>query len=117
MDERAGPLGSQVAGPGSGIGCRSGPARATIEAGLWRAERVLIDKWLSPMLGPGSWRHRAHCLRAVPCDDSRTGSYHDPNGRSGPEPERFTFVLHDLAQPPTAEQVSQGGLAPYVDGV
>ena len=26
-------------------------------------------------------------------------------------------MLHDLAQPPTAEQVSQGGLAPYVDGV
>ena len=26
-------------------------------------------------------------------------------------------MLHDLGQPPTAEQVSQGGLAPYVDGV
>ena len=41
----------------------------------------------------------------------------DPDGPLGPEPERFTFVLHDLAQLPTAEQVSQGGLAPYVDGV
>ncbi len=76
-----------------------------------------MDKWLSPMLGPGSWWHRAHRLRAVPCDDNRTGSYHDPNGASGPGPESCTFVLHDLAQPPTAEQVSQGGLAPYVDGV
>ncbi len=69
------------------------------------------------MWAPGSRWHRAHRLRAVPCDDNRTGFYHDPDGPLGPEPERFTFVLHDLAQPPTAEQVSQGGLAPYVDGV
>ncbi len=40
-----------------------------------------------------------------------------PDDPTGPEPERFTFVLHDLAQPPTAEQVAQGGLAPYVDGI
>ncbi len=47
----------------------------------------------------------------------RIAFYEDPDGPLGPEPERFTFVLHDLGQPPTAEQVSQGGLAPYVDGV
>ena len=47
----------------------------------------------------------------------RIAFYEDPDGPLGPEPERFTYVLHDLAQPPTAEQVSQGGLAPYVDGV
>ena len=47
----------------------------------------------------------------------RIAFYEDPDGPTGPEPERFTFVLHDLAQPPTAEQVAQGGLAPYVDGI
>ncbi len=47
----------------------------------------------------------------------RIAFYEDPDGPLGPEPETFTFVLHDLAQPPTAEQVSQGGLAPYVDGI
>ncbi len=45
----------------------------------------------------------------------RIAEYAD--GPTGPESERFTFVLHDLAQPPTAEQVAQGGLAPYVDGI
>ncbi len=47
----------------------------------------------------------------------RIAFYEDPDGPTGPEPERFTFVLHDLAQPPTAEQIAQGGLAPYVDGI
>ncbi len=47
----------------------------------------------------------------------RIAFYEDPDGPAGPEPERFTFVLHDLAQPPSAEQVAQGGLAPYVDGI
>jgi len=46
----------------------------------------------------------------------RIAFYEDPNGPPGPERESFTFVLHDSAQPPTAEQVSQGGLALDVDG-
>ncbi len=44
----------------------------------------------------------------------RIAFYEDPDGPTGPEPERFTFVLHDLAQPPTAAQVAKGGLAPAV---
>ncbi len=47
----------------------------------------------------------------------RIAFYEDPDGPAGPEPERFTFVLHDLAQPPTAEQIARGALFPYVDDV